>query len=148
MAWTCLVRKVWYFMAYFRAPSKIWQSPTEARIFSRHPFTYSQDQVCDSNHAECVLFSQSLVPRRNTKAYFLHHNTGCCQLWNNPDNPDGCNYLLLSGILCVNYSTIDLPDVCLSDVRTYVDKHRPRIRRHRRPSAYYARIRARHSIPR
>ena len=28
-----------------------------------------------------------------------------------PDN--GCNYLLLSGIRCVNYSTIDLPHVCI-----------------------------------
>ena len=87
MAWTCLIQKVWYFMAYFRAPSKIWQSPTVARIYLRHLVMYTQDQVCDSNHGECVLFSQSLVPRRNTKAYFLHHNTGCYQLCNNPRFP-------------------------------------------------------------
>ena len=48
---------------------------------------YSQDQVCDSNHAECVLFNQSLVFRRNTKAYFLQHNAGCYQLCNNPRFP-------------------------------------------------------------
>ena len=48
---------------------------------------YSQDQVCDSNQAECVLFSQSLVPRRITKAYFLQHNAGCYQLCNNPRFP-------------------------------------------------------------
>ena len=87
MAWTFLVRKVRYFMAYFRAPSKIWQSPTVARIYSRHPDMYSQDQVSDSNHAKCVLFSQSLVTRRNTKAYFLQHNAGCFQLCNNPRFP-------------------------------------------------------------
>ena len=52
-----------------------------------------------------------------------------------PDN--GCNYLLLSGIR-VNYNTIDLPDGCLSDVRKYVDKRRPRSRRHRRHCVYYA----------
>ena len=28
---------------------------------------YSQDQVCDSNYAECVLFSKSLESRRNIK---------------------------------------------------------------------------------
>ena len=87
MAWTVLVRKVWYFMAYFRAPSKIWESPTVARIYLRHPVMYSQDQVCDSNHAECVLFSQSLVTRHNTKAYFLQHNAGCSQFCNNPRFP-------------------------------------------------------------
>ena len=75
-------------MAYFRAPSKIWQSSTVARTYSRHPVMYSQDQVCDSNHAECVLFSQSLVPRRITKAYFLQHNAGCYQLCSNPRFPD------------------------------------------------------------
>ena len=48
---------------------------------------YSQDLVCDSNQAECVLFSQSLVPRRITKAYFLQHNAGCYQLCNNPRFP-------------------------------------------------------------
>ena len=48
---------------------------------------------------------------------------------------NGCNYLLLSGIRCVNYSTIDFPDVCLSDVRKC--QHRARIRRHKRPCAYY-----------
>ena len=50
------------FKAYFRAPLKIWQSPTVARMYSRHPVMCSQDQVCDSNHAECVLFSQSPHP--------------------------------------------------------------------------------------
>ena len=75
------------FMAYFRALLKIWQSPIVARIYSRHPVMYSQDQVCDSNHAECVSFSQSLVPRRNTKAYFLQHNAGCYRLYNNPRFP-------------------------------------------------------------
>ena len=54
-----------------------------ARIYSRHPVVYSQDQLCDSSHAECVLFSKSLVPRRNTKAYFLQHNAGYYQLCNN-----------------------------------------------------------------
>ena len=48
---------------------------------------HSQDQVCDSNHAECVLFSRNLVTRRNTKAYFLQHNAGCFQLCNNPRFP-------------------------------------------------------------
>ena len=87
VACTCLVRKVWYFMAYFRAPSKIWLSPTVARIYSRHPVMCSQDQVCDNNHAECVLFSESLIPRRNTKPYFLQHNAGCYQIYNNPQFP-------------------------------------------------------------
>ena len=58
-----------------------------ARIYLRHPVMYSQDQVCDSNHAECVLFSQSLVTRHNTKAYFLQHNAGCSQFCNNPRFP-------------------------------------------------------------
>ena len=49
----------------------------------------SQDQVCDSNHAECVLFSQSRVPRRNANAYFVQHNTGCYQLCNNLRFPVG-----------------------------------------------------------
>ena len=49
----------------------------------------SQDQVCDSNHAECVLFSQSQVPRRNANAYFVQHNTGCYQLCNNLRFPVG-----------------------------------------------------------
>ena len=48
---------------------------------------YSQDQLCDSNHAECVLFSQSLVPTLKTKAYFLQDNDGCFQLCNNPRFP-------------------------------------------------------------
>ena len=39
-------------------------------VFTSSSHVYSQDQVCNSNHAECVLFSQSLVPRCNTKAYF------------------------------------------------------------------------------
>ena len=77
VAWTFLFRKVWHFMAYFGGPSQNWQSPTVARMYSHHPVMYSQDQFCSSNHAECVFFSQSLVPRCNTKAYFLQHNTGC-----------------------------------------------------------------------
>ena len=85
MAWTCLVRNIRYFIAYFRAPSKTWQSPTVARIYSRHPVMYNQDKVCIQ--AECVLFSQSLVPRQITKAYFLQHNAGCYQLCNNPRFP-------------------------------------------------------------
>ena len=48
---------------------------------------YSQDQLCDSNHAECVLFSQSLVPTLKTKACFLQDNAGCYQLCNNPRFP-------------------------------------------------------------
>ena len=37
----------WYgisrdFKAYFRAPSNIWQSPTVARMYSRHPVMYSR----------------------------------------------------------------------------------------------------------
>ena len=47
------------FKAYFRAPSKIWQSPTVATMYSSHPVMYSQDQVCDRNHVECVLYCQS-----------------------------------------------------------------------------------------
>ena len=87
VAWTFLVQKVRYFVAYFSAPSKIWQSLTVARMYSHYPVMYSQDQVCNSNHTECVLFSQSLVPRCNTKTYFLQHNTGCYQLCNNPQFP-------------------------------------------------------------
>ena len=71
---------------YFRAPSKIWRSfYTVARPWFIP--VISQDQVCDSNHSECVLLSQSLIPRRNTKAYFLQHNAGCYQLCNNPRFP-------------------------------------------------------------
>ena len=40
-----------------------------------------------SNHAECVLFSQSLVPRCKTKAQFLQHYARCYQLCNNPQFP-------------------------------------------------------------
>ena len=52
------------FKAYFRAPSKVWQSPTVARMYSRHLVMHvvKTKRGCDSNHAECVLFSQSLHP--------------------------------------------------------------------------------------
>ena len=43
LAWRCLVRKVWCFMAHFRAPSKIWQSPAVARMYSRHPVMHSRN---------------------------------------------------------------------------------------------------------
>ena len=52
------------FKAYFRAPSKVWQSSTVARMYSRHLVMHvvKTKRGCDSNHAECVLFSQSPHP--------------------------------------------------------------------------------------
>ena len=52
------------FKAYFRAPSKVWQSPTVARMYSRHLVMHvvKTKRGCESNHAECVLFSQSPHP--------------------------------------------------------------------------------------